>query len=141
MWTELPGTRPWEPLTSFPLLSALSMEQPQALRGHQEGNVAPANTEPPAPEAGSRSSLSKAGEETTLLSWVTGRSGGGRMCLPSGKCNCAVYLKEVIFLERPLGTGAYSHRFRKKKGGHCCCTYSKIILVNDFVQACSLSHF
>lgn len=39
------------------------------------------------------------------------------MCLPSGKCNCAVYLKEVIFLERPLGTGAYSHRFRKKRGG------------------------
>lgn len=37
------------------------------------------------------------------------------MCLPSGKCNCAVYLKEGIFLEQPLGTGKYSHRFRKKK--------------------------
>lgn len=57
----------------------------------------------------SPSSLSEAGGEAALLSWMTSRSAGGRMCLPRGSVT-AVYLKEVVFLEQPLGTGKYSQK-------------------------------
>jgi hypothetical protein len=64
---------------------------------------------------GSPSSISKADEEAALLSWVTGRSGGGRTSLPSGKCNCAVYLKEVIFLEPASWNRKVQSSLQKKK--------------------------
>lgn len=48
-------------------------------------------------------------------SLVTGLS-RGELPAPSGKCDGAVYLKEVIFLERPW---KYTHRLREKRQFYC----------------------